>query len=309
MLVSDKWPILSSGSGPDRLGIAGLASKNPIFDTLLGQSCLSMAARVTKKKGSKGMAHEVVNSLSNNLRDSVLTEIEWEPEICSRAVTVTAEDGIVTLSGLVGSYLEKVAAERAAKRVYGTRGVANEIRVEPGLSRTDPEILNNAIQVLSNDTRVPDHNIRITVKRGWVTLEGWVERHFQSTIAENAVSQLTGIRGITGLIKVRPALLAIELKSSIELALRRSADVDQRRVAVEVDGCSVKLSGSLRSWAQRQAVESVAWAAPGVSTVDNHIAIVPEAAEFRDRFNPALDGKVQPAPAKTSTRASRVSAL
>ncbi|HEY6327892.1 MAG TPA: BON domain-containing protein [Blastocatellia bacterium] len=255
------------------------------------------------------MAHESANILNGNLRDSVLTEIEWEPEISSKGISVAAEDGIVTLSGLVRTYLEKVAAEKVAKRVYGTRGVANEIKVEPCLSRTDPEILNSAIQVLSNDLRVPGQNIRITVKRSWVTLEGSVEQQFQRTIAESKVSQLGGIRGLTDLIKVKPSQLPVEVKSKIEDALRRCADVDYRRIAVEADGSSVKLSGSVRSWSQRQAAESIAWAAPGVSIVDNHITILLETAELRERCNPVSDSKTQLAPARTPARASRVSAI
>jgi osmotically-inducible protein OsmY len=266
---------------------------------------VSIEAKGTKRKVSQRMVHELANNLSDNIRESVVTEIEWDPEISSTQITVTADDGVVTLSGIVRTYSEKVAAEKASKRVYGTRGVLNEIKVEPCLSRTDPEILNSAIQVLRNDLRVPDENIRITVKRAWVTLEGWVERQFQKAIAEAAVNQLPGLRGVTDLIKVRPAVLPVEVKAKIEDAFRRNADLDARRVAVEANGGSVRLSGSVRSWSQRQAAELAAWAAPGVSSVENYITVVPEHTDFRDKFNQVLDGKVQSSAARTFVRASR----
>jgi osmotically-inducible protein OsmY len=250
------------------------------------------------------MAHEAAHN-SHNIRELVVTEIAWDPEISSKEINVTAEDGVVTLAGLVPSYLEKVAAERAAKRVYGTKAVANEIKVEPSLSRTDPEILNSAIQALRNDLRVPDQNVRITVQRAWVTLEGWVERQFQKVIAEGAITQLPGVRGVSDLIKVKPAALPIDVKIKIEDALRRNAELDARRVTVEANGGCVKLCGTVRSWSQRQAAELAAWAAPGVSAVDNHIAVVPEHIDFRERSNPAVEGKAQSSQAKAAARSSR----
>ena len=182
---------------------------------------------------------------------------------------------MVTLTGFVRSYAQKWQAERDAKRVSGVRGVANDIEVRlPNLdARPDPEIARDAVQEIHFTLPYSGEKATVTVKSGWVTLEGEVEWHYLRERAEKAVRRVRGVKGVTNLITIKAKVATTVVKSQIEDALRRSAETDAKNITVEVDGDKVILRGQVRSWAERQDAERAAWRAPGVSQVQNLITI------------------------------------
>ena len=211
------------------------------------------------------------------LRRDIIDELEWEPSLDAAEIGVTARDGVVTLTGAAPSYAEKLSAERAVRRVCGVKAIANDIEVRlPGhAARTDTDIAVAAVDALKWKASVPQGRIQVAVSKGWIALEGEVDWQYQSEAALEAVRHLIGVKGVTNLIAVKPRVLTTEVKSRIEAAFLRSAELDAQNVRVETRDGKVTLSGDVHSWSERHEAERTAWAAPGVIHVENLIAIVP----------------------------------
>lgn len=213
----------------------------------------------------------------SQIKSDVEFELKWEPDIDATDIAVAVKSGVVTLTGFVRSYAQKYQAERTVKRVAGVSGVANdiEVRLPSSSERPDPEIARDAVAALKNDLPYSSENMKVIVKDGWLTLEGSAEWNYQRTRAEDAVRRVKGVRGVINLIALKPRVTPTEIKSKIEDAFRRSAQVDAQRITVEASGGEVTLKGTVRSWAERQEAERAAWRAPGVTKVDNRIVVSP----------------------------------
>jgi len=210
-----------------------------------------------------------------SVREDVIRELDWEPVVCSTEIGVGVKDGIVTLSGAVDSHAAKRAAERATARVHGVRAISSQLEVKPvgAAERTDADIAWAAANALAWNALVPQERISVSVTRGWIVLEGAVERRFQKMAAEDAVVDLAGVAGVTNLIAVRLAIPEQELKQAIETALNGCNDLNARRIVVEVNKDCVRLWGCVASIAQREAAERAAWSAPGLRELSNHLTI------------------------------------
>jgi osmotically-inducible protein OsmY len=212
-----------------------------------------------------------------DLKQHVENALEWEPSFDADDIGVSVDGGVVTLRGDVGSYAAKSAAERVALRVYGVKAVANDltVRLPTAFERNDTDIAQAALTALTWNAAVPGNRVTLTVSNGWLTLNGTLDWQFQKEAAARAVRDLTGVRGVTNNIIVTPHVQAGDVQAKIEAAFKRSAEIDARRVSVTATGGTVVLNGHVHSWAERQEAERAAWAAPGVSQVDDRITVVP----------------------------------
>jgi osmotically-inducible protein OsmY len=212
----------------------------------------------------------------SQLQQDVLQELKYEPSISASQIGVTAKDGIVGLTGNVQSYAAKYAAAHAAERVAGVKAVTDELKVDlPAYHvRNDQDIATAAVNALQWDVWVPADRIKVRVDDGWITLEGEVEYKYQQDAAEDAVCNLTGVKGVTNMVTLkRPEVSPSEVKTSIEQALRRAAEIDADKIQVSVVNDKVVLNGKVSSWAERQEAERAAWSAPGVNEVVDYLDI------------------------------------
>jgi osmotically-inducible protein OsmY len=212
-----------------------------------------------------------------DLKQHVQNALDYEPGVDASDIGVSVDDGVVTLRGNVASYREKIAAERVALRVYGAKAIANDlvVRLVSDYQRTDTEIAQAAVNALKWHTAVPDDRVSITVKDGWIALAGTLDWQYQKDAAARAVRDLTGVKGVTSDIRVQSRVKTIDVRDKIEAAFKRSAEIDARRINVTAQDGTVILSGNVHSWAERQEAEQAAWAAPGVSLVEDRLAVVP----------------------------------
>jgi len=211
------------------------------------------------------------------LQESVVKALDWEPSVNAAQVGVTVEHGVVTLAGRVTSLREKWMAEKTARHVWGVRAIANEIAVAPdgASARGDTAIAGAAVNALTWNSAIPPDLIQITVRDGWVTLNGTVPWQYQKTAAEKAIAHLYGIKGVANAIVVKAPVTATNVRQKIEEAFKRSADIDAQRVSVDAHDGTVVLTGTVHSLSERSAAEHAAWAAPGVIAVDDRLVIAP----------------------------------
>ena len=212
----------------------------------------------------------------SQLQRDVMDELIWEPSVDHAEIGVAVTDGVVTLSGYVKSYAEKVAAEKAVRRVAGVRAIAEEIKVRLASDRKtgDAEIAKRIADIFSWDVLVPDDKITVKVERGCVTLAGAVDWHYQSDAARKAAGKISGVTGISNLICVRQRPAAIDVRERILDAFKRQANLDAAGLTVIVDGGKVTLGGKVTAWYERGIAERAAWAAPGVTLVEDNIIVV-----------------------------------
>jgi osmotically-inducible protein OsmY len=212
-----------------------------------------------------------------DLQADVMRELKWEPSVDSASIGVAAKEGAITLTGHVKSYAEKVAADKAAKRVYGVRAVADDLVIELPHHHLhdDTDIAETIARLLDRSVKVPKGAVTAKVRKGWVTLEGKVDWNYQSEAVSKLVTGLTGVTGVSNLVVVKGPVRNKEVKDRITEALHRQAQIDARRIWLTVQGGTVVLYGQVSSWSEAESARKAATAAPGVTRVESRLVIAP----------------------------------
>lgn len=216
-----------------------------------------------------------MNKSNEELQKDVQAAIKWEPLLHAAEIGVTAEDGIVTLSGIVDSYVKKLEAEEAAKNVAGVKAVVEKITIEyrgAGM-HTDNDVAREIMAAFKWNWEVPSDLVKVSVENGWVTLEGTTEWNYQKEAAQKAVKHLAGVKGVTNQIKINSSIKDHVEKTAIERAIRRRWSVSDQDIHVSVSGNRVTLTGTVDSIFQKDEAAHLAWQAPGVRTVDNELVV------------------------------------
>ena len=210
-----------------------------------------------------------------SLKQTVVDELVWDPSVNEAHIGVTARSGVVTLTGHVGSYAEKHAAEQAAGRVSGVQAIADELEIRYlyAVGHGDEDIAKQALNVLAWDLAVPKEKVKVKIDKGWVTLSGDVDWYYQKNAAESDVRKLLGVMGVSNQIVIKPSVQASDVQKKIKAAFERNADVEAAKIVVATDGSKVTLSGKVDSYYQRTLAENTAWSAPGVTHVHDHITV------------------------------------
>ena len=213
----------------------------------------------------------------SEIERDVKEELQWEPDLDATDIAVSVRQGVVALTGFAKSFSDKYEAEAAVKRVAGVAGVANDLEVRmPGVDeRPDPDIARDAVAAIKSQLPISSEHVKVIVKSGWVTLEGHVEWQYQKSTAESALRRIKGVRGIINNIMLKPQVEPADIQRKIQAAIKRLAEVDANRVSVEANGSEVILKGTVGSWVEREEAERAAWAAPGVTKVEDRIVVSP----------------------------------
>jgi osmotically-inducible protein OsmY len=212
---------------------------------------------------------------NSELQKDVQDTIKWEPLLNAAEIGVTAKDGVISLTGVVDSYIKKMEAENAAKKVIGVKAVVEKIEVKfaNSFTKTNLEIANEVLSALKSDWSIPNDKVTVKVENGWVTLEGELPWNYQKDSAKSAVSQLTGVKGVSNEIKIKSETHdAIEQKD-VENALARDLSNDDNDIHVKVSGTKVTLTGKVKSWHNKEEAGRIAWKTPGIWHVQNDLAV------------------------------------
>jgi len=212
------------------------------------------------------------------IQQDVMNQLKWNPFLKASEIGVSIKNGIVTLSGQVDSYAQKIEAEHTVRKVAGVKAIAEdiEIGVSPSYRKSDTEIAASVLNALKWHSAVPEDKLEVKVEDGIVTLGGEVEWEYQRNSARNSVVNLVGVRSVINNIAIKPKASASDVKSKISSALLRTATIDAERIFVEVVGNKVILKGKVRSYTEKEDAEEAAWFAPGIATVESHLELIPQ---------------------------------